>query len=262
MPSERRGRRTSLLLAGLLSASTVLFSSAGRVHAQGRDSVPHDASHGMRWGRETFVLTEVLEYDAAGAARPLLFDVLAWTGGASRRLWFKADGSAATSGRATHGEYQVLYGRMLTPWWDVQLGARADVRTAPGASASRAGALVGLQGLAPGWFELEPSLFVTTDGNLSFDLTASYDLFLTQRLVLQPRLESTLSLKDDDAFGVGRGLSSTSFGLRTRFEIRREFAPYLGVVWERGYGRSAELARLAGESASETLIVAGLRLWR
>ena len=91
---------------------------------------------------------------------------------------------------------------------------------------------------------------------------ASYDLFLTQRLVLQPRIESTVALEDDDAFGVGRGLSNTSFGLRTRFEIRREFAPYVGVVWERGYGRAAELARLAGEPAGETLIVAGLRVWR
>jgi copper resistance protein B len=215
----------------------------------------------MSWGRETFVLTEVLEYGPTTGERPVLFDVVAWTGGASRRLWLKADGSIATVGRAAHGEYQVLYGRMLSPWWDLQLGARADLRTAPGADARRAGAVVGLQGLAPGWFELEPSLFVTTDGNLSFDLTASYDLFLTQRLVLQPRLESTVALKDETDFGIGRGLSNTSFGLRTRFEIRREFAPYLGVVWERGYGRSAELARLAGDSAGETLMVAGLRLW-
>ncbi|HRQ79430.1 MAG TPA: copper resistance protein B, partial [Gemmatimonadaceae bacterium] len=141
-------------------------------------------------------------------------------------------------------------------------GARADLRRAAGSRATRAGAVIGLQGLAPGWFELEPSLFVTSSGNLAFDLTASYDLFLTQRLVLQPRLESSVSLKDDAEFGVGRGLSSTSFGLRTRYEIRREFGPYVGVVWERGYGRSAELARLAGESAGETMIVAGLRLWR
>jgi copper resistance protein B len=150
---------------------------------------------------------------------------------------------------------------MLSPWWDVQVGVRADIRAAPGTRATRAGALIGLQGLAPGWFELEPSLFVTTRGNVSFDLTASYDLFLTQRLILQPRLESTVALKAEDAFGIGRGLSNTSFGLRTRYEIRREFAPYLGVVWERGYGRSAELARLAEASAGHTLMVAGLRLW-
>lgn len=229
--------------------------------AQGRDTVTHSGAHGMGWSRETFVLTEVLEYGPSASERPLLFDVVAWTGGASRRIWIKADGSVATVGRATHGEYQLLYGKMLSPWWDLQLGARADLLSAPGTNASRAGAVIGLQGLAPGWFELEPSLFVTTEGNLSFDLTASYDLFLTQRLVLQPRLESSVALKDETEFGIGRGLSNTSFGLRTRFEIRREFAPYVGVVWERGYGRSAELARLAGDAAGETLVVAGLRLW-
>lgn len=261
MRSDRGGRWSSVLRAVIIGASVALLAPMGRVDAQARDPVTHDASHQMGWGRETFVLTEVLEYGAAAAGRPVLFDVLAWTGGASRRLWFKADGSVATTDRATHGEYQVLYGRMLSPWWDVQVGARADLLTAPGETASRAGAVIGLQGLAPGWFELEPSLFVTTGGNLSFDLTASYDLYLTQRLVLQPRLESTAALTDDEAFGIGRGLSSTSFGLRTRYEIRREFAPYLGVVWERGYGRSAELARRAGDPARETLLVAGLRLW-
>lgn len=251
--------RRAIASLGVLVASGL---SVVALEAQEPARVPHDALHGMGWGRETFVLTEVLEYDPAGAERPLLFDVIAWTGGASRRLWFKADGSMATVEHASHGEYQLLYGWMLSPFWDVQVGARADLRAASSDRAARAGAVLGLQGLAPGWFELEPSLFVTSSGNLSFDLTASYDLFLTQRLVLQPRLESSVSLRDDAEFGVGRGLSSTSFGLRTRYEIRREFGPYVGVVWERGYGRSAELARLAGESAGETMIVAGLRLWR
>lgn len=122
--------------------------------------------------------------------------------------------------------------------------------------------MLGLQGLAPGWFELEPSLFVTSGGNVSFDITASYDLFLTQRFVLQPRLESTVALRDEADFGVGRGLSGTSVGLRTRFEIRREFAPYVGVVWDRSYGRTAQFADLSGESTSEARVVAGLRLWR
>lgn len=262
MRSSRGARATSLRLAAILGVSAALLVAPGRMGAQAPDTAAHEASHKMGWGRETFVLTEVLEYDADGAGRPVLFDVVGWSGGAIHRLWFKADGSAATTARATQGDYQLLYGRMVSAWWDVQVGARVDVRTAAGASASRSGAVLGLQGLAPGWFELEPSLFVTTDGNVAFDLTASYDLFLTQRLVLQPRLESSVALKDDATFGIGRGLGSTSLGVRTRFEIRREFAPYVGVVWERAYGRSAELARLAGEPAGETMLVAGLRLWR
>jgi copper resistance protein B len=109
---------------------------------------------------------------------------------------------------------------------------------------------------------VEPSVFVSTGGFVSLDVTASYDLFLTQRLVLQPRLESSVALNDDADFGIGSGLSSTSFGLRTRFELRREFAPYVGVVWDRSYGRTAERAGLSGAAAGETRVVAGLRLWR
>ena len=208
------------------------------------------------------VLAEVLEYAPQSDARPVLFDLIGWTGGAVHRLVLKADGSVATIGRATHGEYQALYGRLVSPFWDAQVGVRTDLRRTAGTSASRTGLLVGVQGIAPGWFELEPSLFVPADGNVSLDITGSYDLYLTQRLLLQPRLESSFSLRDDPAFGIGRGVAGTSFGLRARYEWRREFAPYAGVVWERDFGRTAELARLAGRETSDVLMVVGLRLWR
>lgn len=247
--------RTSIVVA------VVMIAGGARLTAQTADSVPHVRPHGMAWGRETFVLSEVLDYSPAVAARSLDYDVVAWSGGAVNRLWLKVDGGIATRGQAMHGEYQVLYGRLVSPWWDAQFGARVDQQSSNGRSASRVGAVLGLQGLAPGWFELEPSLFVTTDGNVSFDMTASYDLFLTQRFVLQPRIESTVALRDEADFGVGRGLSSTSFGLRTRFEIRREVAPYVGVVWDRSYGRTKELANLSGDATSEARVVAGLRLW-
>lgn len=215
----------------------------------------------MSWGMTSYVLSEVLEYAPRASERPVLFDLLGWVGGSTHRVWVKADGSAATVGRAVHGEYQVLYGRLVAPFWDAQIGLRVDARNSTQPSASRVGAVLGFQGLAPGWFELEPSLFVTTNGNISLDLTASYDLYLSQRLVLQPRLESSLSSRDEPEFGIGRGLSGASFGIRTRYEIRREFAPYVGIVWEREFGRSAELARLAGGTAKSTLLVSGLRLW-
>lgn len=232
------------------------------LQAQGADSVAHRGSHAMSWGRETFILSEVLEYGPALADRPVDFDLVGWTGGAVHRVWAKAEGSVATRGRAQHGSYQLLYGKLISPWWDMQLGVRVDQNSASSSSATRAGALVGLQGLAPGWFEVEPSLFVTTDGNVSLDVTASYDLFLTQRIVLQPRVESSAALGDDDEFGIGRGLSKTSFGLRTRIELQREFAPYVGVVWDRSYGQTRRLARASGAASGESRFVAGLRLWR
>lgn len=218
--------------------------------------------HAMSWGTASYVLSEVLEFAPQAIERPVLFDLVSWTGGSVHRLWLKADGSAATVGRATHGEYQALYGRLVSPFWDAQFGLRADVRSSAGGSTTRVGGVVGLQGLAPGWFELEPSLFVTTTGNLSLDLTGSIDLYLTQRLVMQPRLETSLALRDDPDFGIGRGLSGASFGLRVRYEVRREFAPYLGVVLERDFGRTAELARLAGGEKVDAQLVLGLRFWR
>lgn len=242
--------------------AVALVASSAPLAAQMADTLRHAGTHAMSWGRETFVLSEVLEYAPSGAGRPLNYDLLAWSGGAVNRLWAKADGGVVTRGGGVGGEYQVMYGRLVSPWWDAQIGVRVDHSSKDGNAATRAGAVVGLQGLAPGWFEVEPSVFVSTNGNVSLDLTMSYDLYLTQRLVLQPRLESSASLRDEVDFGIGRGLSNTSFGLRTRLEIRREFAPYLGVVWDRSYGRTAQFARGAGAQAGEARLVAGLRLWR
>jgi len=254
--------RMARFVAAPLLFAAVLMAGSGSLAAQAVDTMPHSGAHSMSWGRETFVMSEVLEYVPSGADRAVNYDLLAWTGGAVNRLWAKADGGIATLGSGRHGEYQLLYGRLISPWWDAQIGVRVDHTNEDGSAATRAGAVAGLQGLAPGWFEVEPSLFVTTGGNVSLDFTMSYDLYLTQRLVLQPRLESAVSMRDEVEFGIGRGLSSSSFGVRTRLEIRREFAPYLGVVWDRSYGRTAQFARQAGAAAGEARLVAGLRLWR
>lgn len=246
-----------LAVRGIIVGAVMALGS-GPLTAQAPDSTTHPSGHTMGWGRTSFVLTEVLEMAPDQLGRPLLFDIVGWTGGASRRVWFKLDGASATEGQGTHAEVQVLYGAMISPWWDAQIGLRSDVAAAGGSSQQRFGAVLGLQGLAPGWFEVEPSLFVTTSGHLSLDLTASYDLYVTQRLVLQPRLETSLAMRDDAEFGIGRGVGPSSLALRTRYEIRREFAPYVGVVWERRFGRTADLA---GGAGGEAVLVAGLRLW-
>lgn len=256
-----RAERIARAVAAFLLTSALLTMKSTPLTAQGVDTMAHTGAHGMSWGRETFVLSEVLEYVPAGASRPVNYDLIGWTGGAVNRLWAKADGGFATLGGGLHGAYQVLYGRLVSPWWDAQIGVRVDQTNEDGIAATRTGAVVGLQGLAPGWFEVEPSLFVTTAGNASLDLTMSYDVYLTQRLVMQPRLESSMSLRDEAEFGIGRGFSSSSVGVRTRLEIRREFAPYLGIVWDRSYGRTAQFAQQAGAAAGEARLVAGLRLW-
>lgn len=245
----------------LLGASFALLTSEV-AQAQAPAPEMHPPRHEMDWGRTTFILAEVLEYLPGPAARPLHFDAMAWTGGPVHRLWLSVDGSAATRGSGSAGSFEALYGRAISPFWDAQIGARVDLVSGGGARETRAGAALALKGLAPGWFELEPTLFVSTDGDLSADLTASYDLYVTQRLVLQPRLEAMVAAQDIPTFGIGRGLSEGSFAFRLRYELRREFAPYIGIEFDRTFGRTADLARAAGGETGESQLVLGLRLWR
>jgi copper resistance protein B len=255
---RRALRATSSILAR--AAIVALISSAPALRAQAPEM--HPPRHEMTWGRATFALAEVLELLPDAEARPLHFDLVGWHGGPVHRLWVAAEGSAATRGSRHAGSYEAAYGRAVSPFWDFLVGARAEVASGGGARETRAGLVLGVQGLAPGWFELEPTLFVDADGALSADLTASYDLYVTQRLVLQPRGELAAAARDLPAFGVGRGLSEGSLALRLRWEVRPEFAPYVGVVAERKLGRTADLARGAGAETGETQVVLGLRLWR
>lgn len=121
--------------------------------------------------------------------------------------------------------------------------------------------MFGLEGLAPYWFELAPALFVSEHGDISARLAATYDVLLTQRLILQPRLDLNAALQDAPKFGVGSGLNNVEAGLRLRYEIRREFAPYVGVTWIRQLGQTADLSRAAGSPVDDLRFVLGLRLW-
>lgn len=246
-----------MMRSNLLALAFALVS-ASAIRAQGPDPATSPMAHDMAWGRATFVLAEALELAPDLAARPLTFDVVGWTGGASRRLWFKAEGGVATVGQGMHADAQLLYGKMVSPWWDAQIGLRSDVESSAGTTQQRVGAVLALQGLAPGWFEVEPSLSVNSEGRVSLDFAAAYDLYISQRLVMQPRLETSIGTRDDAEFGIGRGVGPTTMALRARYEIWREFAPYVGVVWERRFGRTAELA---GGARGEAAFVTGLRLW-
>lgn len=223
----------------------------------------HDALE-MDWGWSSLVLSEVLELGAVGSdERPVRYDLVGWVGGAYNRVWAKADGDQSTTTRDGATELQLLYGRLISPFWDAQVGVRFDAIYGDGSRTLRPLLALGVQGLAPGWFELEPTLFVSFKGDVSANVTASYDLFMTQRLVLQPRIEAGAAVQSVPEFHVGYGLNHIESGLRLRYEFWREFAPYIGMSWDRQFGRTAELARArAGAPQSELLVVAGLRLWR
>lgn len=210
----------------------------------------------------SFVLFEQLEYRRTGSDNSAGWDLLGWVGGDFTRLWIKGMGDHATGGAgAGNFEVQALYGRLVAPYWDLQLGGRVDVRYGGGTDHARVLLVIGLEGLAPYWFEVEPAVFLSQDGDISARLTTTYDMFITQRLLAQPRIEINAAVQEVTEFGIGSGLNDFAFGLRLRYEIERKFAPYAGVSWVRRFSGTADLARQAGENASDVAIVGGVRVW-
>lgn len=208
-----------------------------------------------------FLLFDQLELASVSGAQPVVWDVEGWWGGDYNRIWLKLEGKRATRGGDGDIEVQGLYSRLIAPYWDFQAGVRYDRKLGPGPGLSRAHLVLGLQGLAPYWFELEPALFISQDGDVSARVTASYDMLLTQRLILQPWVEINLAVQTVKEWGVGSGLSDISVELRLRYELRREFAPYLGVSWFQRVGRTADLARNEGKRVVELAVLGGFRIW-
>lgn len=185
------------------------------------------------------------------------WDLEAWYGGDLNRLVLKSEGEGSWDDGAEDAEAQVLYSRAVGVYTDLQVGVRHDFEPGP----QRTYAVVGFESLLPYWFEAEGALFLSDKGEVLGRLEGTYDFRLAQRLVLQPRAELNFSAQDIPSRGVGSGLSDVEAGLRLRYEIRREFAPYVGVVWSRKVGDTADFARAAGDGVSDTRLVVGLRAW-
>ena len=184
------------------------------------------------------------------------YDLLAWFGRDYDRLWFKADGEV-DGGKFQDARTELLWGHAVAAYWDTQLGVRYDSGLKP----DRRWLAVGFQGLAPYWFEIEATAYVGEQGRTAFRFEAEYELLLTQKLILQPRIEANFYGKSDAARELGSGLSDAVTGVRLRYEIRREFAPYVGIEWAGKYGGTADHARAAGERTRKAQLVAGLRFW-
>ncbi|HEX7034338.1 MAG TPA: copper resistance protein B [Pseudomonadales bacterium] len=200
-----------------------------------------------------------LEYGESNDGDTLRWDAEGWYGGDYNKLWLEVDGHGSPGESPERTELALLYDRMFSPFWSWRTGLAYDVR---GHGQPDIGYLVlGLQGLAPHWFETDAALYLSEDGDVALRAELEYDLRLTQRLVLQPRVEFDLWSDDVPDAGVGRGLSSSELGLRLRYEIVRELAPYIGVQRERRHGDSRDFARAAGEPVSRTSLVIGIRAW-
>ncbi len=183
-------------------------------------------------------------------------DAQAWFGTDLNKLWINLE-AERSGGRLESARTEVLWDHALTAYWNLQTGVRHDSGGGPG----RTWAALGIRGLAPYWFELQATAYVGESGRTAARVEAEYDLLLTQRLILQPRLEVNAYGKSDPARGLGSGLSDLEAGVRLRYEITRKFAPYVGVSWGHKFGGTADYARRTGEDASEAKWVAGVKFW-
>lgn len=215
----------------------------------------------------TFLLLDLLEYQRINDVDALRWAILGWRGGDVRRFWFKSEGTKYLSARkgsvrdGGEADVQFLYGKLIAPFFDFQMGLRFEQHYEAGRSPTRFFAVVALQGLAPYRFEIEPELFLSNKGKLSARFTASYDALLSQRLILQPRFETELAFQKDEEFGVASGVSDVELSLRLRYEIRREFAPYVGVSYRQSLGATRTRVRREGGAPNQLQLVAGVRAW-
>ncbi len=203
------------------------------------------------------IMLNLAELQVGGGRPAYRWDGEGWFGGDLNRLVVKSEGSGESAAGVQDAEVQGLYSRAVDPYFDVQAGVREAMGPTPG----RTDLTVGFEGLAPYWLKVEGALFVSTDGDVLGRLEGYYDENITQRLVLQPRVELNFAAQDIPRNRIGGGLSEAELGLRLRYEIRREFAPYVGVSWDRKVGRTADLVRQLGEDPSATTFVIGARAW-
>ena len=202
------------------------------------------------------VLVDQIETRDVGGDNTLSWDGQGWLGRDLHKIWFKTDGER-TGGITGDAELQFLYSKAIARYWDFQLGVRHDFKPSP----SRSWAAIGFKWLAPYFFDIDAAAFIGESGRTALRFEAEYELLFTQRLILTPDIEINLYGQNDPDAGIGAGLSDLEAGLRLRYEIRREFAPYIGINWSRLFGNTADFARIAGEKSSETQLVIGLRAW-
>lgn len=234
--------------SGPRHAADLLFDRAAMERA--REGLHHE--HGGM--RTSAALVDHLEAPLESGRDAYAWDAQGWHGGDLNKLWIKTEGEGRFGGRAEKAELQALWSRAFTPWFDVQAGVRYDFRPEP----ERAHLVLGVQGLMPYRFEVDAAAFLSERGDVSARLEAEYELLITQRLILEPRAEIEAAMQDVPGVGIGSGIGELELGLRLRYEIAREVAPYIGLQWERSFGETADFAREAGEDTSDLFLVAGV----
>ena len=205
---------------------------------------------------QDYWLLDRLEFSDADHGTELGWEGMGWVGGDIQKLLLRTEGHAR-DGEVERADFEVLYSRGVRAWWDVVTGVRHDFGEGP----SRTWVAFGVQGVAPYKFEVAATAYVGQGGRTAARVEAEYDTLFTNRLIMQWRAEAALHGKDDARLGIGAGLSTMEAGARLRYEVSRQFAPYVGIEHERAFGNTADFRRAAGADVSDTRIVAGVRLW-
>ena len=209
-------------------------------------------------GQKLFqVLVNTAEYQFRDGRDGFQWDAQAWYGGDISRVWLKTEGEGAFGEPLESAEVQALYSHAIGPYFNVQGGLRYDFKPDP----SRVYAAIGLEGLAPSFFDVEGTLFLSNKGELMARAEGWYDQRITQRLILQPGAELNFAAQNSRDIGVGAGLTDAEVGVRLRYDIRREFAPYIGVQYNRAFGRTRSYRKGEGEDADGWSLLTGIRLW-
>ena len=216
--------------------------------------------------RRLFTLIDVLEYrPRTGGSQghdDYRWDIEGWYGGDYNRVWFKSEGQKNTAFKADYDvDFQLLYGRFIQKYYDFQIGPRVETQTFRRRNVTRGLGVIGIEGLVPYNYDFESSLFIDQNGAVSARLAFTKDLLLTQRLILQTRFETNAAVQRVEEFTTGSGLNNLEFGGRLRYEIRREFAPYVGISLDRSFGETATLVRQEGGNPSQVRFVLGVRAW-
>ena len=202
------------------------------------------------------LMLDQLEVRDTDAGNVTAWKADAWIGKDLRKLWLKSEGEYH-DGETEEAELQLLYSQALSSFWNTQIGWRRDLRPKP----TRDWLALGIKGLAPYMFDVDLALFIGEEERSAARIDAEYEYLFTQRLILSPEAEINLYSQHDPELEIGAGISDVTLGLRLRYEIRREFAPYVGVQWNGLYGNTADFAKAAGGDTSESMWVAGIRAW-
>jgi copper resistance protein B len=213
-----------------------------------------------------FTLVDVLDYrpkiSGGQGHDDYRWDIEGWYGGDYNRLWFKSEGQRDTAFKADYDvDFQLLYGRFIRKHYDLQIGSRVETQSFKGRNVTRGLGVIGIEGLVPYNYEFESALFIDQNGAVSARLSFTKDLLLTQRLIFQARFETNAAIQRVERFTTGSGLNNLEFGARLRYEIRREFAPYIGISFDRSFGETATLVRQDGGDSSQVRFVVGIRAW-